>query len=52
MDAALRRFDDDRLLNMYEAARSAEKADVCDAISAELKWRGIEVRPARLAPPT
>jgi hypothetical protein len=32
-------------LDMYDAARSAEKADVCGAISAELIWRGIEVRP-------
>jgi len=40
----LRTFDDDTLLDMYEHARALED-ETCDAISAELIWRGIEVQP-------
>jgi len=41
---ALRGFDDDTLLDMYEDARVSED-DSCDAIAAELDWRGIVVQP-------
>jgi hypothetical protein len=41
---ALRRFDDDTLLDMYEHAHDAGD-EHCDAIAAELTWRGIVVKP-------
>jgi hypothetical protein len=41
---SLRAIDDDTLLEMYEDARVNED-DSCDAISAELIWRGIGVHP-------
>lgn len=41
---ALRQFDDETLLDMYEDARASED-EMCDAIAAELIWRGIEVHP-------
>lgn len=41
---ALRRFDDETLLDMYDEARANED-ESCDAIYAELVWRGIEVQP-------
>jgi len=41
---SLRRFDDDTLLDLYEDARVSED-ETCDAIAAELIWRGIEVQP-------
>jgi hypothetical protein len=37
-----RRFDDDTLLDMYDHAHEEGDA-ACDAIAAELTWRGIEV---------
>jgi len=40
----LRNIDVDTLLEMYDEARANED-DQCDAISAELIWRGIEVQP-------
>ena len=40
----LRQFDDDTLLDMYEDARASED-ESCDAIAAELDWRGIVVSP-------
>ena len=40
----LRRFDDDTLLDMYEDALANED-ESCDAIAAELSFRGIEVQP-------
>ena len=40
----LRRLDDDTLLDMYEDARANEE-ETCDAIAAELSFRGIEVQP-------
>ena len=40
----LRSFDDETLLDMYEDARASED-ETCDAIAAELNWRGIEVHP-------
>lgn len=40
----LRKFDDDTLLDMYEDARVSED-ESCDAIAAELDWRGIIVQP-------
>ena len=42
---ALRQIDDDTLLEMYDAARVSEDVERCDAISAELHWRGIHVHP-------
>jgi len=41
---ALRQIDDDTLLDMYEDARANEE-ESCDAIAAELDWRGIHVQP-------
>lgn len=40
----LRQFDDDTLLDIYEDARANED-ESCDAIAAELSFRGIEVQP-------
>jgi len=39
-----RQVDSDTLLEMYETAR-VEEDESCDAIAAELIWRGIEVQP-------
>ena len=44
---SLRQIDDDTLLDMYEDARANEDHQ-CDAISAELIWRGIEVQPCAM----
>ena len=41
----IRQIDDDTLLEMYEDARVEEEIARCDAISAELEWRGIHVTP-------
>lgn len=41
---ALRRFDDDTLLDMYDHAHDTGD-EHCDAIAAELNWRGITVKP-------
>jgi hypothetical protein len=47
----LRAFDDETLLDMYEHAHAHgdERCDAaderCDAIVAELSWRGIQVPP-------
>jgi hypothetical protein len=38
----LREIDDETLLDMYDHAHEASDAR-CDAIAAELHWRGIEV---------
>ena len=46
----LRSIDNDTLLDMYDAARAADHADECDVISAELTWRGINVRPCSSRP--
>ena len=43
-DPKLRTIDDDTLLEMYEQAR-ADEDEACDAIAAELIWRGIAVQP-------
>lgn len=40
----LRRFDDETLLDMYDHAHETSDAH-CDAIAAELNWRGIAVEP-------
>ena len=39
---ALRQFDEDTLLDMYDHAHEVGD-EHCDAIAAELQWRGIEV---------
>lgn len=41
---ALRPFDNETLLDMYDHAHETSDAH-CDAIAAELLWRGIEVKP-------
>jgi hypothetical protein len=41
---ALRKFDDDTLLDMYDHAHETSD-EHCDAIAAELTWRGIQVKP-------
>ena len=43
-DQPYRQVDSDTLLEMYERART-EEDESCDAIAAELVWRGIEVQP-------
>jgi hypothetical protein len=40
--STLRRLDDDTLLDMYDHAHETGD-EYCDAIAAELRWRGIEV---------
>lgn len=40
----LRRFDDDTLMDMYDHAHHLGD-EHCDAIAAELAWRGIQVTP-------
>jgi hypothetical protein len=39
-----RKFDDDTLLDMYDHAHETSD-EQCDAIAAELTWRGIVVKP-------
>ena len=41
-DNSLRQIDDETLLDMYDYAHDVGD-DQCDAIAAELHWRGIEV---------
>ena len=41
---SLRRFDDETLLDMYDHAHDVGD-EHCDALAAELGWRGIEVKP-------
>ncbi len=41
---ALRGFDDDTLLDMYDHAHDVGD-EHCDALAAELIWRGIDVKP-------
>ena len=41
-DNPLRQIDDDTLLDMYDHAHETSD-EYCDAIAAELRWRGIEV---------
>jgi hypothetical protein len=41
---AFRQFDDDTLLDMYDHAHDVGD-EQCDAIAAELTWRGIIVTP-------
>jgi hypothetical protein len=44
----LREIDDETLIDMYDHAH--ETSDMhCDAIAAELHWRGIEVPPCNKA---
>lgn len=49
-DNPLRQIDDETLLDMYDHAHDVSD-EQCDAIAAELHWRGIEVsackRPTR-----
>ena len=41
-DNPLRQIDDETLLDMYDYAHDVGD-EQCDAIAAELHWRGIEV---------
>ena len=43
-ESPLRKFDDDTLLDMFDHAHETSD-EHCDAIAAELQWRGIAVQP-------